>query len=72
MAQFGFGKKKATRHIDREPGKCTKWLKEVIGFEKKNENRLSLRRGTYKLHNVYDQLILITPKAAIHPTYKLK
>ena len=26
--------------------------------------------GAYKLHNIYDQLILITPTKATPPTYK--
>ena len=38
---------------------------------RKKENKLLTRtRGDYKLQNVYDQLILVTPKIATPPTYK--
>ena len=37
----------------------------------KKENRLLTRtRGAYKLHNIYDQLILTTPTKATPPIYK--
>ena len=56
--------------IDREPDKCTRWLKEAIWIRKKGKQTLNKDEGAYKLHNIYDQLILTTPTKATSPTYK--
>ena len=56
--------------IDRESHKCTRWLKEAIWIRRKGKQTLNKDEGAYKLHNIYDQLILATPSTVASSTYK--
>ena len=38
--------------------KCTRWLKEAIWIRRRGKQTLYKDKGVYKLHNIYDQLIL--------------
>ena len=49
--------------IDREADKCTRWLKEAIWICRRGQQTLNKDEGAYKLHNIFDQLILTTPSA---------
>ena len=46
---------------DREVDKCTRWLKEAIWIRRQGQQTLNKDEGAYKLHNIFDQLILTMP-----------
>ena len=56
--------------IDREAGKCTRWLKEAIWIHKRGQQTLNKDEGAYKLHNIFDQLILTTHSTGTSRKYK--
>ena len=55
---------------DREADKCTRWLKEAIWISKRGQQTLNKDEGAYKLHNIFDQLILTMPSAGTSRKYK--
>ena len=56
--------------IDREADKCTRWLKESIWIRRRGQQTLNKYEGAYKLHNIFDQLILATPSTGNSLTHK--
>ena len=56
--------------IDREADKCTRWLKEAIWIRRRGQQTLNKDEGAYKLHNIFDQLILSTPSTGTSRKYK--
>ena len=56
--------------IDHEVDKCSRWLKEPIWIRRRGQQTLNKHEGAYKLHNIFDQLILATPSAGTSRKYK--
>ena len=56
--------------IDREADKCTRWIKEAIWIHRRGQQTLNKDAGAYKLHNIFDQLILTTSSTGTSRKYK--